>query len=201
MQTSKLIIISVLLKQGVNGGGIIACHAAVHGVTRNWIWLSNWTTYWNPFFSLAPHCFYDTSQSSKLTYESPRIWASSLTTFHTHLFLKDTDTAHVFWFQECMRLLFLRLLHPYVYYSSTRIFSSYFTPLHPGSAGLPLLFVRLSFSEVFWKVLNFHEISVVFFQQHILIAYLHLSSSQFWIDKDSYHCIVSILQCLKYTCP
>ena len=53
--------------------------------------------------------------------------ASSLTTSHIHPFLKDTN---FFWFQECMRLLFL---HPYTLFPSPGIFLFYITPVHPCS--------------------------------------------------------------------
>lgn len=164
-----------------------ACLTTVECVTKNWIWLSNWTTYWNPFFHWLLIAYMILVNHLNSPTNPRTIWASSLITFHTHPFLKDTDTAHVFWFQECTRLLFL---HPDVCYF-LQLEYSHFILLHSIPALLaypcfgitsPLLFVRLSFSEVFWKVLNFHEIRVVFFQQHILIAYLHFClPSQFWI--------------------
>lgn len=101
-----------------------------------------------------------------------------------------------------MRLLFL---HPYVCYFF-QLGYSHFILLHSIPALLaypcfgitsPLLFVDLSFSEVFWKVLNFHEISVIFLQQPIYIFVFPLNF-EFFDSKDSYHCIISILQCLKY---
>ena len=101
-----------------------------------------------------------------------------------------------------MRLLFL---HPYVCYF-LQLGYSHFILLHSIPALLaypcfgitsPLLFVRLSFSEVFWKVLNFPEINVVFFQQPIYIFVFPLNF-EFFDSKDSYHCIINILQCLKY---
>ena len=136
---------------------IIACLAAVHGVTKNWIWLSNWTTYWNPFFfPLAPHCLYGTSQSSKLIYKSPR--DLSLISHH----FPHPSFSQGYRHSTC--LLISRMYETLipaslcVLFPSTRIFSFYITPLHPSSAGLPLLWHHFSSAIcqviLFWGLLE-----------------------------------------------
>ena len=108
------------------------------------------------FFSLAPHCLYDTSHSSKLIYESPH--DLSLISHH----FPHPSFSQGYRHSTC--LLISRMYETLisaslcVLFPSTRIFSFYITPLHPSSAGLPLLWHHFSSAIcqviLFWGLLE-----------------------------------------------